>query len=267
MSVRATSRDRVLWPEAGFTKGDLLDYYDRVAPALVPHVAGRATTLRRFPEGVEGPNWFQNECRGAPEWMRTVDARGQRFCVIDEAEALRWVANLSTIELHPYLWRGDDDRLATHIVFDLDPGDGATVIDCCAVAVRIRDLVGGARVKTSGLLGLHVLVSREAPFAETKAFARAVAERLAAETPDRVTARQARAARTGKVLVDWLQNDPTRSTVAAYSLRAAPWPLVSTPVTWEEVEGARRPREVIFDAVAVLERLQRLGDLAAESAR
>ena len=263
MTVQTTSRDRVLWPQAGFTKGDMLDYYERVAPALVPHVAGRPMTMRRFPEGVDGPSWFQDECRGAPAWLRTVAARGRRLCVIDDTDALLWAANLSTIELHPYLWRIGDEEQATHLVFDLDPGEAATVVDCCAVALRIRALVGGdARVKTSGLLGLHVLVSRLAPFAEAKGFAREVAEQLAAETPERVTARQARPERRGKVLVDWLQNDANRSTVAAYSLRAAPWPLVSTPVTWDEVERARRPRELIFDATAVLERLDRSGDLA-----
>jgi len=263
VSVQVTSRDRVLWPDVGFTKGDLLDYYERVAPALVPHLAGRPLTLRRFPEGVEGSNWFQNECRSAPPWLRTVSARGQRFCVVDSADALLWVANLSTIELHPYLWRAGDEERATHVVFDLDPGEGATVIDCCAVALRIRELVEGARVKTSGLLGLHVLAPRNAPSTYTKAHAREIAGRLANEMPERVTARQARVSRRGKVLVDWLQNDPTRSTAAAYSLRAAPWPLVSTPVTWEEVERAQRPRDLIFDSAAVLERLERHGDLAA----
>ena len=263
MTVQTTSRERVLWPETGFTKGNMLDYYERVAPVLVPHIAARPMTLRRFPDGVEGPNWFQNECRGAPESVRTVVSRGQRFCVIDDADALLWAANLSAIELHPYLWRTEDEARATHLVFDLDPGEGASVVDCGAVALRLRELVGDARVKTSGLLGLHVLVRREAPFTETKSFARELAERLAAETPERVTARQSRHERRGKVLVDWLQNDPTRSTVAAYSLRAAPWPLVSTPVTWDEVEHARRPSELIFDAAAVLERLDRFGDLTA----
>ena len=263
MSVPTTSRERVLWPETGFTKGDMLDYYARVADALVPHLGGKPLTLRRFPEGVEGPNWFQNECRGAPEWLRTVTARGQRFCVIDDANGLLWVANLAAIELHPYLWRAEDEERATHVVFDLDPGDGATILDCCAVALRIRELIEGAYVKTSGLLGLHVLVPRAAPFTETKTFAREIAERLAADTPDRVTAGQSRAERRGRVLVDWLQNDSTRSTVAAYSLRAAPWPLVSTPLTWDEIEQAREPRELLFAAEDVLARLERYGDLVS----
>ena len=261
MRADATSRERVLWPEVGFTKGDMLDYYERVSDVLVPHLAGRPVTLRRFPEGVEGPNWFQNECRGAPGWLRTVTAREQRFCVVDDADGLLWAANLSSVELHPYLWRADAPERATHVVFDLDPGEGATVVDCCAVALRIRELFPAARLKTSGLLGLHVFVAHDAPFEETKALARDIADRLARETPDRVATRQARAERRGKVLVDWLQNDATRSTVAAYSLRAAPWPLVSTPLAWDEVERARRPRDLAFDAEAVVARIERHGDL------
>lgn len=261
MNVRVTSRGRVLWPETGFTKGELVDYYARVAPAIVPHLAGRPLTLRRFPEGVEGPNWFQDECRGAPDWLRVAEWRGRRFCVVDSAEALVWTANLSAIELHPYGFRADEPGIATHVVFDLDPGERATIVDCCAVALRIRALVEDAVVKTSGLLGLHVFASARRPFAEAKTFAREVAERLAGETPNLVTAAQRRTERRGKVLVDWIQNDPARSTVAAYSVRAAPWPLVSTPLTWEEVERATGPRELVFDVQGVLDRVDRYGDL------
>jgi bifunctional non-homologous end joining protein LigD len=263
MRVDVTSRERVLWPETGFTKGDLADYYRAVAPTLVPHLAGRPVTLRRFPEGVEGPSWFQDECRGAPAWMTTASVRGRRFCVLDSVDALVWVANLSAIELHPYGLRTDEPERATDVVFDLDPGEGATAVDCCAVAVRIRQHFPDARVKTSGLLGLHVYVPRRAPFADTKTLARNVAAELAAETPELVTTTQKRAARRGKVLVDWLQNDPTRSTVAPYSLRAAPWPLASTPLSWDEVERAKEPRELVFTAEDVLARLDRYGDLFA----
>ena len=259
--MNVTSRERVLWPETGFTKGDLADYYRAVAPALVPHLAQRAVTLRRFPEGVEGPNWFQDECRGAPPWLRTAEVRGRRFCVLDSAEALVWTANIAAVELHPYPFRLEEPVRATHVVFDVDPGEGATVIDCCAVALRLRRRFPQARVKTSGLLGLHVFVPADAPFSETKTVAREVAEELAAETPERVTTTQKRAERRAKVLVDWLQNDPTRSTVAPYSLRAAPWPLASTPLRWDEVERAREPRELVFTGKDVLARLDRYGDL------
>ena len=261
MTVAVTSRERVLWPETGFTKGALADYYRSVAPVLVPHLAGRAVTLRRFPEGVEGPSWFQDECRGAPPWMTTAQVRGRRFCVLDSPDALVWAANLSTIELHPYPFRVGDPERATYLVFDLDPGDGATAVDCCAVALRLRARFPDARVKTSGVLGLHVYVPTSAPFAEAKALAREVATELAVETPELVTATQKRAARAGRVLVDWLQNDPSRSTVAPYSLRAAPWPLASTPLTWDEVERAGEPRELVFTADDVLARLGRYGDL------
>src|SRR4051794_20623191 len=151
---------------------------------LVPHLAGRPLSVRRFPEGVEGPSWFQDECRGAPSYVRTWPWRGRRFCVVDSREALLWVANLSAIELHPYPFRIDAPGQAAELVFDLDPGDGATVVDCCAVALRIRERFRDARVKTSGLLGLHVAVPGE--WKDAKTLARVLAEELAAETPQLV---------------------------------------------------------------------------------
>ena len=274
---RLTSLERVLWPEAGFTKGQMIDYYARVAPALLPHVEGRAMTLRRFPEGIAGPSWYQTTCPpGHPAWVPIQELPGRggavhRFCLVNDVAALIWAANLSTIELHPYLAPGASDE-PTVLVFDLDPGPPADILDCCRVALRLRDVLGAAGLasfpKTSGSVGLHVYVPLNAPhsYAETKAFSRVLAGRVAEEDPDGVTDQQKRSLRAGKVLVDWLQNEPRRSTVAPYSLRATGWPTVSTPVRWDEVEqalAARSPELLTFEPDDALERLERFGDLFA----
>jgi bifunctional non-homologous end joining protein LigD len=262
--VALTSLDRVLWPLAGFTKGDMVSYYERVAPALLPHIAQRALTLGRFPGGVDAQGFAQTECRGRPEWMatRTIrlrDGRVREYCVVNDVRSLLWVANQSAIELHPFLARGERHDQPTHVVLDLDPGPGAGMSDCCRAALRLRELLDElglvAFAKTSGSVGLHVLVPLNTPhrYDETKRFARALAARLAAEDPTRVTDRTRRAERTGRVLVDWLGNDPSRSTVAAYSLRATDLPSVSTPLTWGEVEGGGRQRFLAADVLVRLE--------------
>ena len=261
--VELTTPDRVLWPAAGFTKRDLLDYYLRVAPVLLPHLADRPLTLGRFPEGVEGRGFAQTECRGAPAWLRTepIRLRGgeiRNYCVVEDDAGLAWLASLSVIELHTFLGLDRPDS----IVFDLDPGEPADIVDCAEVALLLRDRLGDeAVVKTSGSVGLHVFVPTTAPYEETRAFARRVAEELEAAHGARVISTTDRAARTGKVLIDWMQNAPMRSTVAPYSLRAAPWPTVSTPVSWEEVTrcaAERRPELLTFLAGDVLERVERL---------
>ena len=268
--VRLTSLERVLWPDTGFTKGDLVRYYLDVARALVPHLAGRPLTLWRFPTGVHERGWWQNACRGHPPWLRTAELRGQRFCVVDDAPSLAWVANQGTVELHPFPVLADAPAEPTLVVFDLDPGAPADLLTCCEVGLRLRELLEElglcAFAKTSGSRGLHVCVPLNAAhgFERTKAFASAVAVRLADAWPERVVAVQRRSARPGRVLVDWLQNDPTRSTVAPYSLRATRQPHVSLPVTWEEVEHAlrvRRPQLLTAGPDAALARLDRLGDL------
>jgi bifunctional non-homologous end joining protein LigD len=252
----------------------MIEYYRSIADVIVPHLARRPVTLWRFPEGVEGPSWYQTNCRGAPEWVRVVEVPGRRgalfrMCVVDDLRSLLWVANLGTIELHPFLARVERPDEPTALVFDLDPGPPADVVDCCRVALRLRELLGDREVfpKTSGSVGLHLYVPVEgATYAETKALAREGALRLAAERPDEVVAASARPLREGKVLVDWLQNDPSRSTVAPYSLRGTGWPTVSTPVTWEEVERVSttgRPELLTLDWSDALERVERLGDLFA----
>jgi bifunctional non-homologous end joining protein LigD len=263
LTVAFTNLDRVLWPQAGWTKRDLVEYYRAAAPALLPHLADRHLTLWRFPEGVHRRGFWQNECRGAPEWMRTAEIRGQRFCVVDSVDSLLWLANLSTVELHPFLATVREPERPTALVFDLDPGPTADVLDCRDVALRLRDRLGlELHVKTSGSVGLHLAAPvADTTFDETKALARGLAEELAAEDPTHVLATARRAHRRGRVFVDWLQNDATRSTVAPYSLRGTPFPTVSTPVTWDELEAARRPEELTFLARDALGRLERLGDL------
>ena len=254
-----TNPDRELWP--GLTKRWLVEWYAAVAPVLVPHLAGRPLTLARFPDGVGGRGFLQNECRGAPEWMRTVtlalqSGRARTYCVVDDERSLLWVANQSTVELHPYL-----GEPPTAIAFDLDPQPPSGLDDARRVALRVRDELPQAVVKTSGAAGLHVFVANgeRLPYDETRAVARALAERLERETPEEVSASTRPADRAGRVFVDWLQNHARRSTIAPYSLRALrDAPGVSTPVTWEEVAGGAPLR---FTPGQVLERIERHGDL------
>jgi bifunctional non-homologous end joining protein LigD len=267
--VALSSLDRVLWPRSGFTKGDLVEYYREIASVLLPHIRGRPLTLGRWPQGVDQRGFAQTECRGRPDWMAThaLTVRSgevRHFCVVNDLRSLLWVANLGTIELHSFLGRGERIEEPTAVVFDLDPGRGADLADCCAAALRLREALRRSRleafVKTSGAAGLHVFVPLNMPhtFAQTKTFARALARRLAEEDPDRVTDVQARGQREGKVLLDWLQNEPRRSLAVPYSLRAMPWPTVSTPVSWDEVD---RAENLVFTPAEVRERVRKMGDL------
>jgi len=275
--VRITHLERVLWPATGTTKAEMLDYYVRVAPALLPHLRRRPVTLWRYPEGVQAQGWWQNECRGAPDWMAVYeydasDGRHHRHCVVDDVSSLLWVANQGTIELHPFLFAADRPQVPLVVVFDLDPGEPATLRDACDVGLRLLELLDDAGLrsfaKSSGSKGLHVVVPLNEPhtFDETKAFARAAAHILADERDD-VVDRQSRAIRAGKVLVDWLQNDPFRSTVAPYSLRATPRPTVSMPVAWEDVERASEGdvEALLPDPAQALERLDQAGDVFADA--
>ena len=274
--VRLTHLDRVLWPSTGFSKGEMIDYDVRVAPAMLPHLRGHPITMWRYPEGVDRKGWWQNECRGAPGWVRLyeydgADGRHHRHCVIDDLSTFVWVANQGTVEVHPFLFDADRPADAPVVVFDLDPGEPATLADACAVGMRVRELLDDAGLRSfakgSGSKGLHVVVPLNEPhtFDETKAFARAVAAMMVDALPN-VVDRQARSLRAGKVLVDWLQNDAFRSTVAAYSLRATPRPTVSMPVAWDDVERAAAGRDL--DRLApsprdALERIDRDGDVFA----
>ena len=256
-----TNPDREVWP--GLTKQWLADYYAAVAPVLVPHLAGRPLTMARFPDGIAGRGFLQNECRGAPGFVTTQtltlrNGAKRTYCVVDSAEALAWVANQAAVELHPY-----PGEPPASIVFDLDPHPPRGLDDAREVALRLRAEWPRAAVKTSGAAGLHVFAPNEERRGgeETLAIAREVAERVAAERPGEVSASTRPRERTGRVFVDWLQNHPRRSTIAPYSLRALrDAPGVSTPLAWEEVERGALPR---FTPEQVLERIERHGDLFA----
>jgi bifunctional non-homologous end joining protein LigD len=227
----------------------MIEYYRAVAPALLPHLAGRPLTMRRFPDGILEPSWYQTECRGRPVWLSVLRITGptgksHEFCVVNDLASLLWVVNLATIELHPFLGAAPAADRPTAMVFDLDPGRPASLVHCCAVALRIRAMLREvgleAWAKSSGTRGLHlyVPVAAEVSYADTKSFARQLARRLVGEQPSLVVDRSSLALRAGRVFVDWSQNDRMKSTVAPYSLRAALRPSVSTPVTWDEVESA-----------------------------
>jgi bifunctional non-homologous end joining protein LigD len=275
--------EKVLYPRHGFTKGEVLDYYTRIAPLLLPHVRDRAMTFVRFPDGVAGGSFFEKDVsRHAPDWVRTarltVGGRGKEpeviaYPLINDLPELVWAANLAALELHVHQWTvdGSDERSTPdRLVFDLDPGPGATVVDCCRVAERLHDVLTADGLtpvaKTSGSKGMQLyagVVTTDA--AETSQYAKALAERLAAETPDLVVARMTKTLRPGKVFIDWSQNAAAKTTVTPYSLRAQETPTASTPLTWEEVEavatGAEPARQ--FPADEVLERVEEHGDLLA----
>jgi bifunctional non-homologous end joining protein LigD len=273
--VELARLDKPLWPRIGFTKGDLVAYYRAVAPVLLPHLAGRPLTLVRFPDGIEGPGFYQQECRGAPDWLPVaplVARNGKlfRYCMVDDLAALLWVVNLATIELHPFIATAAEPERAPFLVLDLDPGPPAGLLACCGVALEVRAALAEAGltglVKTSGGSGLHVYVPLGGTFtfAQTRAFARALAATLTARHPERVVDTMRLAQRQGKVLIDWRQNDARRSTVAPYSLRAATVPLVSMPVTWDEVEAACSQgdaRALLFRPADALARIAAHGDL------
>jgi bifunctional non-homologous end joining protein LigD len=275
--VALSNSDKPLWP-SGFTKGQMVAYYERVAPVLLPHLVGRAVTLARFPDGVDGDGWYQMNCRGAPSWMHTatiIGRRGQtlRYCVIDDVASLLWVANLAAIELHPFLAPATTPDEPRALVLDLDPGAGAGVLDAARVATEVRAALErrglSSLVKSSGKKGLHVYapVAAGARFAETRALARAIARERTAARPDAVVAELDRAARQGRVLIDWRQNHAGLPTIAPYSLRAVPpSPAASAPLAWDEVEAALttgRGDRLVFDPDTVLARVARIGDLFA----
>jgi bifunctional non-homologous end joining protein LigD len=278
-TVRLTNLDKLMYPAAGWTKAHVIDYYVRVAAALLPHVARRPLTLRPFPHGVHGPSRFKKCCPdNRPPWVHVApvwsSGRGEHleFCVIDDLPSLVWSANYANLELHPALARAEALDHPTVVAFDLDPGPPAGLLEAARVALLVRTALEGVGLrgwaKTSGGKGLQVMVplNGEDRYEHTKAFARTVAEVLAREEPGLVIASVARAERAGRVLVDWGQNDRHRSIVAPYSLRARERPTVSTPVTWDEVAAAvdaGDPEALVFGPEAVFERLDRHGDLFA----
>ncbi len=273
--------DKVLYPDTGFSKGEVIDYYTRIAPVLLPYLADRPVTLRRYPDGVDGPSFFaKNVPRHAPDWVRTVTlptpgsatgAATTRFTVVSELATLVWLANLAVLELHVPQWTVGPQG-AQHppdlLVCALDPGPPATVVQCCRVAERVLAVLEADGLsgypKTSGGKGLQVYAPVQVRDPEqTSSYARAVAEQLARQTPQLVVSRMAKSVRTGKVFIDWSQNNPAKTTVAPYALRAREQPTVSTPLHWDEVHRCQQPSDLVFTAPQVLARIQHSGDLWA----
>jgi bifunctional non-homologous end joining protein LigD len=285
--LKLTNLDKVLYPKAGFRKGEVVDYYAKIAPAIVPHLAGRALTLRRFPEGVDDTDaaFFEKRCpKHRPEWVKTaaVEAGPHAgvidFCVCEDTPTLVWMAQLAAIELHPSLSLAEAPDRPTVLAFDLDPGAPADILDCCRVGLRLRELFSHFDVecfaKTSGSKGLQIYVplnDDEVAYEgeggqATKPLARAIAQLLEKQTPDLVVSKMKKVEREGKVFVDWSQNHRRKTTIAVYSLRARERPTVSTPVTWDEVERAVERDDagsLVFEAGDVLKRIDEHGDLFA----
>ncbi|MFZ0214936.1 MAG: non-homologous end-joining DNA ligase [Candidatus Dormiibacterota bacterium] len=276
-TLRLTNLDKVFWPDDGFTKGQMIDYYTRIAPVLLPHLEDRPLTLKRYPNGVEGEMFYEKNCpRHRPPWMETarVWSRGNRrwmdFCVVQDLPSLVWTAQLGTVELHTSLSQRKQLEEPRSLVFDLDPGPPATIVECCRVAGWIRAWCEERKLvslcKTSGSKGLQLYVplNSKVGYDDTKRVSKALAAMLEREHGDAVVSRQLKDLRGGKVLIDWSQNDPNKTTVNVYSLRARARPTVSTPVSWDEVEACARegdPQRLVFDAAAVLERVAQQGDL------
>ena len=276
--LNLSNLDKVLYPEAGFTKAEIVDYYVRVAPAMLTHLSGRPLTMRRFPDGVDAQSFFMKQCPDyRPEWMRIGpgDRGDTRHCVIDDLPGLVWVANLAALELHTPMARTDDIASPTMVVFDLDPGPPAGIVDCAQVALWVRELLDSLGLtlfpKTSGSKGLQLYLPLNTPsgYDATKGFAKAVAQVLEKHHPDRVVSVMRKDLRGGKVFVDWDQNTLHKTTVCAYSLRARPRPTVSTPVEWDEVEACAESEDedlLSFEAPEVIERVAERGDLFAPTA-
>lgn len=277
--VTLSNLDKVFYPATGFTKGDVIGYYSEVAPALLPHLKNRPITLKRYPDGVEGSFFYEKQCPShAPEWIKTTPVEkgnGEiiNYCLIQDEPSLVWAANIANLELHPFQHRARALTRPTVLVFDLDPGPPADVLDCGRVAVRIRDVFNGlglqSFVKTSGSKGLQLVLPLNTPvtYDRTKEWALAIAQLLAAKFPKEVVSKMTRNLRKGKVFIDWSQNDDTKTTVAVYSLRAKERPTVSTPLEWGELENALRKKKaslLVFETQDVIKRIEAKGDLFAE---
>src|SRR5918996_4472177 len=263
--------DKVMYPAVGFTKGQLIDYYSRIAPVLLPHLRDRPLTLKRYPNGVEGQYFYEKRCPShAPEWVRTAKAFEIEYVVCDDLPTLVWLANLADIELHPSLSRADEIMRPAVMAFDLDPGPPAGLAECCEVALILREALGHVGLecfaKTSGSKGIQVYVPLNVDDVDydhgTKALSHALARHLEAQHPTLIVSQQRKDLRRGKVLIDWSQNDEKKTTVGVYSLRARERPTVSTPLDWSEIE-AGDPEALVFESDDVLARAEERGDLFA----
>ena len=285
--LKLTNLEKVLYPASGFTKGQVVDFYVRIAPLLVPHLAGRPLTMKRYPEGIDHEYFFEkNAPMHRPDWVKTApiwsesNHRTIHFILANDLPTLVWIANLASIELHPSLSLAADIATPTMIVFDLDPGPPANIVQCAQVGLWVREIFDHFGLqsfpKTSGSKGMQIYVPlnsmtmpsatlpTKTSYQQTKSFAHAVARLLEQEHPELVVSDMKKAVRTNKVFVDWSQNDQHKTTIAVYSLRARERPTVSTPITWEEVEQALKKKDaarLVFEAKDVLARVEKMGDL------
>lgn len=275
--VPVSNLDKIFYPKPGFTKAQVIDFYIRISPALLPHLKDRPITLKRYPDGVEGGFFYEKRCPPyRPEWVRTAPVWSDRnereihYCLANDLPTLVWAANLGDLELHTSLARADDIDCPTMMVFDLDPGAPANILHCAQVAFWLKEQLDEMKLKsfpkTSGSKGLQLYVplNTRATYDTTKTLARTLAEQLAREHPESVVSKMDKRLRGGKVLVDWSQNDRHKTTVCVYSLRARERPTVSTPVEWDEVRAAWKKRDIgclTFQSDEVLQRVERHGDL------
>jgi len=277
--LKLSNLEKVLYPATGFTKQQVIDYYVRIAPAMVPHLAERPLTRKRYPNGVDEEFFYEkNAPQHRPDWVKTApiwsegNRRTVHYILVDDLPTLVWLANLAAIELHPSLSLAKEITCPTMMVFDLDPGAPATIVQCCQVGLWLREIFEHFGLqsfpKTSGSKGLQIYVplNTATSYESTKPFAHALAQLLEHEHRELVVSDMKKQLRTGKVLVDWSQNDEHKTTVAVYSLRAREHPTVSTPVAWEEVERALKKKDpslLVFEAKQVIARVEKLGDLFA----
>lgn len=276
--------EKVLYPDVGFTKAQVIDYYIRIAPVLLPYLKRRPITLKRYPDGVDGFFFYEKQCPShRPEWVHTATVASESreskkidYCVMDDLPALVWAANLADIELHTFLHKAPAVDHPNFLAFDLDPGAPADMVACCRVGLWLKDFLAGLELetfaKTSGSKGLQVFVplNGKTTYAKTKPFAHALAQRLEREHPELIVSKMQKSLRKGKVLIDWSQNDDHKTTISVYSLRAKPTPTVSTPVNWDEVASclkAKKPDRLKFTSDDVLRRVEKHGDLFASVLR
>jgi bifunctional non-homologous end joining protein LigD len=276
--VDVTNLDKIFYPKTGFTKGEVIDYYVRISSVLLPHLKQRPITLKRYPDGVEGFFFYEKKCpEHRPKWVKTTKVAKSEggeinYCVINDLPSLIWAANLADLELHTFLHKAPAILRPTAIAFDLDPGPPADIVLCCKVGLWLKGLFSALGMesfaKTSGSKGLQIYVpiNSAVTYEKTKAFSHAIAELLESQSPETVVSNMQKSRRSGKVLVDWSQNDDHKTTVSVYSLRAKESPTVSTPVTWEEVDETVRKGSATalsFVSKDVLKRVEKMGDLFA----
>ncbi len=275
--IQVSNLDKVLYPKAGFTKGQVIDYFIRVAPVLLPHLRDRPLTMKRYPDGVEGEFFYEKNCPShRPKWVQTAQVwsesndRMMNYCLVQDLPTLVWAANLADLELHTSLSRKNNIERPTMMVFDLDPGAPADIVQCCQVGLWLRDLLGNMKLKsfpkTSGSKGLQVYVplNTSVTYDQTKDLSRALAQHLEGEHVDLVTSNMSKAVRKGKVFVDWSQNDEHKTTICVYSLRAREEPTVSTPVGWDEVENCLKKKKadlLKFQSDKLIARVEKRDDL------